>query len=827
MLKSCRRDTDPRLAKKPFPILLAFLLVAVVPVYGQTAIDLRTQAKSVDFANASSTRPVRVGTSLPQTCSPGELFYKQDATPGRNLYACTATNVWTAVSPDWTGGDLSGSPGSVSVNGIQGNAVVPGVPGDRNVLKWIAASRQWQIKLDNDHTHNVTDLQGVTGLHGAGTRLQTFTGNEPQPADCAQFDASGNLVTSGAPCGGGTGSGVPYQGASQDVNLGTHQITAASLNTGTIGQATRIDITQGTCPSLPDPGFNLVICAESGVLYTVNAAGLKTSFSLPSGPAGGSLSGTYPNPGLANSGIAPQQYGDASHVPLLTFGADGRATAGGSLPISIPFSSVTGNLPTHTHADDTQGGQLDSQALKSANKTGSGNKLATAAAAGTGGNCVTWSVSGDLTDSGAPCGAGTGGSGNVIGAASSLDTAVAVFSGSGGKTIQNTAATVDPITGNIATPGSLSTGLGSAAAAGSLIARRGAGTAMLGLQGSSAGEWDITPPANFTSWRFTPPTGPCGSHQWWTTDAAGIGSCTQPSAADLSDGAGLMRSGTSLLPSQMPALSGDVTTSAGSTTATVGKVNGVAFGPAPAINTFPLVTDSNTATYTPLPDCGDSGGSHLNYNAATHTFACGNTGGTVGSVAFNGVTGGSNTTAAMTCGTGCSLVPTGGGIVSANQINGSAAAASATIDTTNAANISSGTLPSARLSDASRTRSFGITIDGGGSAITPGQKGYTQIPYACTVIGWSAIADQAGSITVELDRRASSAPPTAPSVPNTTTDKMSASAPVTFTSAQTAAASAAGVSSWATAISAWDTVGWNVTAASILTRVTIQVQCQI
>ena len=42
----------------------------------QTSIDLRTQAKNVDFSSAASTKPSKTGTLLPFTCSLGETFFK-------------------------------------------------------------------------------------------------------------------------------------------------------------------------------------------------------------------------------------------------------------------------------------------------------------------------------------------------------------------------------------------------------------------------------------------------------------------------------------------------------------------------------------------------------------------------------------------------------------------------------------------------------------------------------------------------------------------------------------------------------------------------------
>jgi hypothetical protein len=61
----------------------------------QTAVDLRTQGKDVDFSGASSTRPAQTGTSLPATCNVGAAFFLSGAPAGSNWYGCTATNTWS------------------------------------------------------------------------------------------------------------------------------------------------------------------------------------------------------------------------------------------------------------------------------------------------------------------------------------------------------------------------------------------------------------------------------------------------------------------------------------------------------------------------------------------------------------------------------------------------------------------------------------------------------------------------------------------------------------------------------------------------------------
>ncbi len=66
---------------------------------GQTVINGdRIITGSWDASDARWTKPAKTGTTLPATCSVSEVFFKADATAGRNLFACTAANTWTQVA---------------------------------------------------------------------------------------------------------------------------------------------------------------------------------------------------------------------------------------------------------------------------------------------------------------------------------------------------------------------------------------------------------------------------------------------------------------------------------------------------------------------------------------------------------------------------------------------------------------------------------------------------------------------------------------------------------------------------------------------------------
>ncbi len=78
------------------------LSIAILPALAQTTqVDLKTQAKGVDFSRAVATKPFKTGTSLPATCTVGESYFKSDAAPGQNLYGCTAANTWTVGERRW------------------------------------------------------------------------------------------------------------------------------------------------------------------------------------------------------------------------------------------------------------------------------------------------------------------------------------------------------------------------------------------------------------------------------------------------------------------------------------------------------------------------------------------------------------------------------------------------------------------------------------------------------------------------------------------------------------------------------------------------------
>lgn len=84
------------------------------------------------------------------------------------------------------------------------------------------------------------------------------------------------------------------------------------------------------------------------------------------------------------------------------------------------------------------------------------------------------------------------------------------------------------------------------------------------------------------------------AHQWINSVSTGGGAAsTQPSFSDLTG---------SLTATQLPALTGDTTSAAGSAVTTTVKVNGVSYPGSPTTNTVPVVTGSNAMTYEHVPN---------------------------------------------------------------------------------------------------------------------------------------------------------------------------------------------------------------------------------
>jgi hypothetical protein len=108
---------------------------------------------------------------------------------------------------------------------------------------------------------------------------------------------------------------------------------------------------------------------------------------------------------------------------------------------------------------------------------------------------------------------------------------------------------------------------------------------------------------------------------------------------------------------------------------------------------------------------------------------------------------------------------------------------------------------------------LGITIDGAGSAVTTGTKGYLYVPYACAITIAELAADVSGSIVIDVWKD------TAANFPPTDADSITASAPPTLSSAQRSSDST--LTGWTVSLAAGDYLGFNVDSASTVTRVTL------
>ena len=112
--------------------------------------------------------------------------------------------------------------------------------------------------------------------------------------------------------------------------------------------------------------------------------------------------------------------------------------------------------------------------------------------------------------------------------------------------------------------------------------------------------------------------------------------------------------------------------------------------------------------------------------------------------------------------------------------------------------------------------SLQFIIDGGGSAITTGQKGHLEVPFAMTITGWTILADQSGSIVVDVWKD------TYANFPPAVGDTIAGTEKPTLASAQSNQDLA--LTSWTTAVAAGDILAFNVDSITTVQRVLVAIR---
>ena len=118
-----------------------------------------------------------------------------------------------------------------------------------------------------------------------------------------------------------------------------------------------------------------------------------------------------------------------------------------------------------------------------------------------------------------------------------------------------------------------------------------------------------------------------------------------------------------------------------------------------------------------------------------------------------------------------------------------------------------------KAAGANSTASFAFLIDGSGAAITTGVKGDVLFNFGCTINSATLLADQSGSIVVDVWKD------TYANYPPTAADKITASAPPTISTATKSQDTT--LTGWTKTISANDTLRFNVNSATTITRATL------
>jgi len=330
-------------------LLLLVLCVSVLPTLGWAQSFV-----------TSGARPWGIGTTLPVSCTVGDLYFKTDATAGQNLYECGATNVWTQQSGGssaLTVQEIDGSPtgsfttlkfsnGALTNNGDGSATIVTGVGGGGDASTNTATAVDGESALFSGTSGKILKRDTLTATvvkSTAGIRSAAVAGTD-YVSPAGNVATATALAANGANCSAGSFPlGVDASGAVESCTALPTTLTGTA-NQITVSAATgAITLSIPTSPTLPGTTTGTF----SGTL-TGNVTGTASLATALAANGANCSAGSFPL-GVDASGAAESCTAAATLASTNTLtgrqDATGAAsTAPAKTGTSLPGTCVVGDL---------------------------------------------------------------------------------------------------------------------------------------------------------------------------------------------------------------------------------------------------------------------------------------------------------------------------------------------------------------------------------------------------------------------------------------------------------------------------------------------------